>query len=137
MRAEFVEYLSSKHPTEDKGDLNWVLQVKVIRDRAARTLTLSQELYTRDLVKRHGQLLEGLTRRFDSPYDPTVVLTHDQCPTTGTAEYTEMENYREVYMSLVGAYLWLSNVSRPELCYISAQLARFVSNPGVLITGLH
>lgn len=35
-------------------------------------------------------------------------------------------------MSLVGAFLWLSNVSRPELAYISGQLARFVSNPGMV-----
>lgn len=130
LRAEFVEYLSTVHPTEDKGELQWVLQVRVIRDRTARTLTLSQELYTRDLVKRHGQLLEGLTRRFDSPYDPTVALSHDQCPSPGSPESREMEGYREVYMSLIGAYLWLANVTRPELCYIAAQLARFVSNPG-------
>lgn len=132
LRAEFVEYLSTKHPTEDKGELQWVLQVKVTRDRHSRSLTLSQELYTNDLVKRHGQLLDGLTRRFDSPFDPTVTLSHDQCPTPGSVEATEMEGYREVYMSLVGAYLWLANVTRPELCYVAAQLARFVSNPGVV-----
>ena len=34
-----------------------------------------------------------------------------------------------MYMSLVGAFLWLSNVSRPELSYASSQLARYVSNP--------
>ena len=33
-------------------------------------------------------------------------------------------------MSLVGAFLWLSNVTRPELAFIAAQLARFVANPG-------
>lgn len=29
-------------------------------------------------------------------------------------------------------YLWLANVSRPELSYITSQLARFVSNPGAI-----
>lgn len=42
-----------------------------------------------------------------------------------------MHKHRDDYMSLVGAYLWLSNVSRPELSYISSQLARFVSNPAM------
>lgn len=42
-----------------------------------------------------------------------------------------MQQHRDDYMSLVGAYLWLANVSRPELSYISGQLARFVSNPAM------
>lgn len=41
-----------------------------------------------------------------------------------------MEANRETYMSLIGAYLWLANVTRPDLCFIAAQLAKFVSNPG-------
>lgn len=40
-----------------------------------------------------------------------------------------MTSKREVYMSVVGAMLWLANVTRPELSYAAAQLARFVSNP--------
>lgn len=35
-------------------------------------------------------------------------------------------------MSLIDAYLWLSNVSRQDICFISSQLARFVSNPGYI-----
>lgn len=42
-----------------------------------------------------------------------------------------MARHRDDYMSLIGAFLWLSNVSRPELTYISGQLTRFVSNPGM------
>lgn len=130
LREEFVRYLSAIHPTEDKGELTWVLQVKVARNRSNRTLTLSQEMYVNDLVKRHGQLIVGLSRKFDSPFEANLELSHDQCPIPNSPEQTEMEPYRETYMSLVGAYLWLSNVSRPDLCFISSQLARYVSNPG-------
>lgn len=107
-----------------------MLQVKVTRNRAEKSLTLSQELYIRDLTKRFGSHLEGITRRFDSPFDANLELSVDQCPEVDTQEYMEMYQHRDTYMSLVGAYLWLANVTRPELCHISAQLARFVSNPG-------
>jgi hypothetical protein len=33
---------------------------------------------------------------------------------------------------LTGAYLWLSNMTFPELCFASGQLARFLTNPGPL-----
>lgn len=130
LRDEFVRYLGDNHPTEDKRELTWVLQVKVVRDRVNHALALSQELYIRDLVNRHGQLISGLTRRFDSPFDATVDLSSAQCPTPGSQEQIDMQPNREVYMSLVGAYLWLSNVSRPDICFISSQLAKYVSNPG-------
>lgn len=130
LRDEFIQYLHAVHPTEDKGELNWVLQVRVTRNRTERSITLSQELYIKDLIKRFGSHLEGLTRRFDSPFDANLELSVDQCPKVNTQEYDEMCAYKDTYMSLVGAFLWLSNVTRPDLCFISAQLARYVSNPG-------
>ena len=43
-----------------------------------------------------------------------------------------MTQHHEDYMELVGAYLWLANVTRSDLAYIASQLARFVSNPAAL-----
>lgn len=131
LRTEFVHWLSNKFPVEDKGPLEWVLHIKVIRDRANRSISLSQELYVSDLLERYSYLLDGLTRRFDSPHDASVTLAPEQCPAPETTEYATMQRHRDDYMSLIGAYLWLANVSRPELSYISGQLARFVSNPAM------
>ena len=44
--------LSDRFPTEDKGPLEWILNVSVTRDRRAHTLDLSQELYIADLVRK-------------------------------------------------------------------------------------
>lgn len=132
LRNEFVTWLGNKFPVEDKGDLQWILHVKIARDRPNNSLSLSQELYVRDLLDRYSYLLEGLTRRFDSPYDATVILSPEQCPAPDSREQSDMAKHHQDYMSLVGAFLWLSNVSRPELAYIAGQLARFVSNPGMV-----
>ena len=35
-------------------------------------------------------------------------------------------------MALTGAFLWLANVTRPDLAYVASQLARFVSNPAAI-----
>lgn len=132
LRDEFVGWLGKRFPVEDKSELQWILHVQVSRDRNDRSLTLSQRLYVRDLLERYEYLLEGLTRRFDSPHDATAVLSPDQCPAADSSEHLHMQRHRSDYMSLVGAFLWLANVSRPELTYISSQLARFVSNPAMV-----
>mmetsp|Transcript_32987 Transcript_32987/g.75793 ORF Transcript_32987/g.75793 Transcript_32987/m.75793 type:complete len:278 (-) Transcript_32987:180-1013(-) len=129
LRASFVDALAHRFPVDDKGTLNWVLQVKVSRDWKQFSLSLSQELYITDLVHRYAHLLPDSSRRYDCPCDPAMSLTPEQCPPIGSVEYDEMASYRETYMSLVGAYLWLANVTRFEIAYVAAQLARFVSNP--------
>lgn len=85
----------------------------------------------RDLLSKYDYLLDGLTRRFDSPHDASAALSPEQCPTPDSLEAKNMERHRDDYMPLVGAFLWLANVSRPELAFIAGQLARFVSNPGM------
>ena len=130
LRERFVSDLGKRFPIEDKHDLEWILGVKVSRDRKKRALTLSQEMYVQDLCKRHASLIEGLTKRFDSPADPKAALSPEQSPQAGSTEWMDMQSRRADYMALVGGYLWLANVTRPEIAYIASQLARFVSNPG-------
>jgi len=124
--------LGARFPIDDKHELEWILGVKVSRNRKSRTLTLSQELYVQDLCKRHASLIDGLTKRFDSPADPKIDLSPEQSPEVGSPEWERMQRYRADYMALIGAYLWLANVTRPELSFIASRLARFVSNPGAV-----
>lgn len=130
LRDTFVQDLGKRFPVDDKGTLDWILQVKVTRNRSERSLDLSQELYISDLVHRFNHLIGSTSRRFDSPCDASLTFTIDQCPAYDSSEYDAMAPHRETYMSLVGAFLWLANVTRFELSFISSQLARFVSNPG-------
>lgn len=132
LRSKFVHDISEVFPVEDKGELSWILHVHVQRDRKSRRLSMSQELYVKDLLSKYGGLLDGLTRRFDSPCDASLQFSSEQCPNYDSVEYAQMGAHRKDYMSLIGAYLWLANVTRPELSYIAGQLSRFVSNPSML-----
>ena len=129
LRERFMESLSARFPVEDKHDLEWILGPKVTRDRKAHSITLSQELYIRDLLKKHAGLFQHTARRFDSPMDSNSPLSPDQQPSIDSDEHSRMAPFRDTYMTLVGAFLWLSNVTRPDLTYAASQLARFVSNP--------
>ena len=110
--------------------LEWVLGVKIIRERRNHRLLLSQELYVRDILTRFLGDTAAHARKFDSPLDDRAPLSHEQCPTEGSVEAERMARKHDEYMSICGAVLWLANVTRPELAYAASQLARFVSNPG-------
>ena len=108
LRERFVSDLSARFPTEDKGELEWILNVSISRSRSTRTLTLSQELYVQDLVTKFGHLIDSsVTRKVDCPMDEGTVLSPDDQPVVGSPEYDSLKVQRDTYMSLVGGYLQL------------------------------
>ena len=128
LRDRFVKDLSARFPTEDKGELAWLLGVAIDRDRSARTITLSQRLYVADLIAKYGSFITS-ARRFDTPFPEGIILTDEGVPVVGSPEYEAMHDRRIIYMQLVGSYLWLANMTNSEILYPSAQLARFLANP--------
>lgn len=126
---ELITHLSKSLPLDDKGELDWVLRMKVMRDRDNKSIILDQTQYIDRLLEKHsgwGQL----TRNFETPMENEHNLSTDQSPQQGSAEYHAMDGKRATYMTVVGALLWLSACTRPDLTYSVSVLARFVSNPG-------
>ena len=91
----------------------------------------SRYIYVSDLLDKFTPYMDAkCTRNFDSPMEEGVLLSADDCPVMSSSEYDEMAPNRQAYMSIVGGILWLANMTRPDLAYPAAQLARFLSNPG-------
>ena len=131
LRTRFMSALTARFPTDDKGELQWLLGIAVTRDRKARTLHLSQKLYIEDLVTKYAShIAAGHSRTYDSPMEEGLVLTADNSPTPGTPAHDDMAAYRPTYLSIVGGLLWLANMTRPDISYAAGQLSRFLSNPG-------
>ena len=117
-------------PTEDKGEATWLLGIGIDRDRENHTITLSQKMFVTDLVSKHAEYIDTTTRSYDTPLAESTNLSSTDSPVVDSIEYKEMTDKRVVYMQLVGAYLWLANMTFFELIYPSSQLGRFLSNPG-------
>lgn len=90
------------------GPIEWLLGVKVDRDRANRTLTLSQRKYTLDILERYGF---ADAHPVSTPMNPGVVLMKEQSPST-QEEVKEMESIP--YAQAVGALMYLAISTRPE-----------------------
>ena len=132
LRSRFMAALTARFPTDDKGELKWLLGIAITRDRQARTIHLSQELYIADLVTKFAShIAAGHTRSYDSPMEEGLTLTTNDCPTPNTTAHDDMSPRRSIYLSIVGGLLWLANMTRPDIAYAAGQLSRFLANPGL------
>ena len=82
---------------------------------------MSQELYIKDLVDRYASHVSaGHTRKYDTPVEEGLRLFHDDCPAPNSDAAEQMVTKKPVYMALVGAFLWLGNMTFSEICHVSS-----------------
>src|ERR1700753_3563211 len=122
--AELKGGLRKYFKLRDLGPIEFLLGVKVERDRSKRSLHLSQHQYTLDILTRFG---------FDScspvstPINPGIKLSQDQCPKTAD----DVDAMHSVpYSHAVGSLMYLAISTRPDIAYAVGVLSRFSSNPG-------
>jgi hypothetical protein len=79
LQEEYKARINAKFQLTDLGPITWLLGLAITRDRAARTLSLSQHAYIDTLLHRFN--LEDC-KPLAQPLNPHVQLSVDQCPTT-------------------------------------------------------
>ena len=127
-RRQFIAYITSILPIDDRGELDWVLRMHITRDRPARTIVLSQCQYLDKILEKYDAWL-NLARTYDAPMDVQALGPEDS-PAPDSPEWHSLADRRPGYIALVGALLWLAGGTRPDISYAMSVLARFVSNPG-------
>src|ERR1700754_2397550 len=95
----------------DLGPTEFLLGVKIERDRSHRRLQLSQRQYTLDVLKRYGF---DTCSPVSTPMLPGTRLSHDQCPT----KPEDVEAMRSVpYAHAVGSLMYLAISTRPDIAH--------------------
>ena len=111
--------LMGKYRIEDHGAAEWFLGVRIIRDRAARTITLAHDSYIEKLATKFNILEKG---SFPSIPLPVGELRKYE----GEASKQEVKAYQE----RVGSILYTAIMIRPDIAYAASQLSHFLTNPG-------
>ncbi|KAK2971292.1 hypothetical protein RJ640_001318 [Escallonia rubra] len=115
------QWLSSTFEMKDMGEANYVLGVKIVRDRPKRLLSLSQETYIKKVIKR---LHMHNSNPIDTPMDKTCTSTTDQGP-KNDEEKNRMSksNPGPTHWNAVKKILrYLRRIADLVLCYHSGDL---------------
>ena len=123
MLAALKEKLLQRFSMTDLGEVSLILGMKITRDRAKKTLRISQTDYTKSILDKFNMSdcspvsTPGLGAELslDQPED-----------TLPDAEGVKL------YQSLVGSLLYLSRTSRWDIAYAVLQLTRATSKPSKL-----
>ncbi|CAI7816833.1 unnamed protein product [Closterium sp. NIES-54] len=116
--AHVKSELQKRHTCPDLGELCSYLGLQIIRDRARRTITLTQ-----------SHMVQQVLQRFDFTYSSpqaTPLSTHHSLSTLPLDESVEPSG---PYPELVGCLMYLMTCTRPDLAYPLSILARYVA-PG-------
>jgi hypothetical protein len=108
------------------GEADWLLNMRITRDRANLTLWLDQQAYTESLLEDLGmQQCKPATH----PGTPEE-LTRAGCPAAGSEEERSMRKIP--YRRAVGLLTYLANTSRPDIAHAVNLVAQFAQNPGAI-----
>ncbi|CAI5952416.1 unnamed protein product [Closterium sp. NIES-65] len=110
--------LLKRHTCTDLGELRSYLGLQIIRDRARRTITLTQSHMVQQVLQRFGFT-------YSSP-QATPLPTRHSLSALPSDESVESSG---PYAELVGCLMYLMTCTRPDLAYPLSILARYVA-PG-------
>ena len=103
----------------------FLLGIQVIRDRTARTLSMVQTQYAKDVVKKFK--MEDSKCRLLVPIHSNTKFSKEDCP----IDPEEIEYMKRVpYRSAIGSLMYLATCTRPDISYAVSMCASYMHNPG-------
>uniref|UniRef100_A0A2N9F2S2 CCHC-type domain-containing protein n=1 Tax=Fagus sylvatica TaxID=28930 RepID=A0A2N9F2S2_FAGSY len=116
--------LGSKFEMKDMGPANYVLGIRISKDRDSKLIYLDQENYLEKVLKRFKM---EYCRPMSTPVSKGTIFNKSMCPTNKT----ELEEMKAVpYAQAVGSLMYAMTSTRPDICYAVGLVSRYQSNPG-------
>jgi hypothetical protein len=122
IKSEFTQ----RYEMKDLGELNYYLGMKVTR--TAEYIQLDQHRYTLDILSKYDHLLKEFgNKNYATPMEKDLKLRKFEANMMNDKQREYVERFP--YQNIVGALLYLSINTRPDISYAVGVLARFCKNP--------
>ena len=118
--ARFRMQLQSVWQISDTGDTHFCVGIALSRDRARRTVSLSQTALIDCIISQFGL---SDAHHVSIPMDPGLCLS---CLTSNATSKEQHRLTRMPYRSLVGSLMYLALGTRPDIAYAVQQLCRYL-----------
>ena len=118
-------WLSQQFDMKDLGEANYVLGIRIFRDRKNRMLALSQASYIDTIIERFAM---QEAKKGSQPSIAGMTLSLDDCPKT----MEDRERMSKVpYALAVGSLMYAMLCTRPDICHAVGMVSRYQANPGL------
>ena len=111
--------LNKAFDMKDLGPCAYYLGMHITRDRAARTICLSQEKYIEKVLSEFGML--------DS--NPVTTPMEAGLRLTPETEKQAPEARIHLYQSAIGSLMYVMIETRPDIAFVVSTLSIYASNP--------
>ena len=107
---EIKEDLMKIFKMKDLGELHWLLNLKIERDKISKSISFSQEAYIDKILNRFN--LQA-SKTHTTPLDPNTKLTKDQCSIT---HEDKLAMSKIPYREAIGSLMWVSRTEFRGSC---------------------
>ena len=115
------DWLSLNFEMKDMGEAEYILGVKIKRDRSKRMLSMSQKTYIVKIVERFNM-------RDCKPMDTPVVKGHHLSTNMCPKEESEVQRMKRVsYLSVIESLMYTVLCARLDICFVIGFVSRFQS----------
>lgn len=111
----------------DMGEPQYILGVRIDRDRILRTITLSQPTYIASVAERFGITQPGTTGR-KAPL-PVGTQTYKDILTAEDDSLALPSTRHRRYQEMVGTIQWVAGATRPDVAFAASFLGRVTHAP--------
>ena len=115
------ESFCSTFDMTDMGEMKYFLNIKITRTRTATSLFMDQTTYAKKILAKFTDYL-GTKKAKKYPFPDDAMDQLASTPVLTAAQQLFVDNFP--YRSIVGALLYLSTYTRPDLAYAVVQTKR-------------